>query len=86
MIDVATGFSPSGDGLKPVTTSGWGAFKATLDSYRAASRQLTVSGVLDLVVRTAKIEDIYAMTEDGHRAARHLVSRCSQRKNCVRRI
>jgi len=68
---VATGFSPSCDGLKPVTTP-WTALRETLAAYRAEAQHLTVSGTLDLLVRTADIEQIYAMTADGHRAARHL--------------
>jgi ATP-dependent helicase/nuclease subunit A len=68
---VATGFSPSSDGLKPVTTS-WIAFRQTLAAYRKESEHLTVAGILDLLVQSADIETIYAMTADGHRAARHL--------------
>ena len=56
----------------PAASPAWTSFKETIERYRIESQHLTVSGTLDLLVRTAAIEDIYAMTPDGHRAARHL--------------
>src|SRR6185369_581825 len=50
----------------------WSSFKDTLAGYRAESQHLTVAGTLDLLVRIADIERIYAMTADGHRASRHV--------------
>ncbi len=50
----------------------WIRFNEAIDSYRKASTQLTVSGTIDLLIRSAGIEQIYASTADGHRAARHL--------------
>ena len=50
----------------------WTSYRQALDAFREASRHLTVSGTIDLLIKTAGIEAIYAATKDGHRAARHL--------------
>ncbi|MGZ8831216.1 MAG: UvrD-helicase domain-containing protein, partial [Thermoanaerobaculia bacterium] len=50
----------------------WTRFREVLDSYRKASSHRTVSGTIDLLISSAGIEQIYASTADGHRAARHL--------------
>ncbi|MGZ4778954.1 MAG: UvrD-helicase domain-containing protein, partial [Thermoanaerobaculia bacterium] len=68
-IDTKTGV---GTGFSPSSSPSWRAFRDTLATYREQSRHLTVSGTIDLLVNTANIEDIYAQTADGHRAARHL--------------
>jgi ATP-dependent helicase/nuclease subunit A len=47
-------------------------FLQTLTSLRAASAHLTVSQLIDLVIRTCAIEDVYAAAADGTRSLRHL--------------
>jgi ATP-dependent helicase/nuclease subunit A len=47
-------------------------FRQTLTSLRAASAHLTVSQLIDLVIRTCAIEDVYAAAADGTRSLRHL--------------
>jgi ATP-dependent helicase/nuclease subunit A len=51
---------------------GWQSYRETLEAYRAAARQLTVAGLLDLLASTADIEAIYSVTADGRRARRLL--------------
>jgi ATP-dependent exoDNAse (exonuclease V) beta subunit len=47
-------------------------FLQTLASLRAAAQHLTVSQLIDLVIRTCAIEDVYAAAADGTRSLRHL--------------
>lgn len=47
-------------------------FKTVLESLRAASRHLTVAQLLDLVIRTCGIENVYSASADGKRSLRHL--------------
>ncbi|HXH40200.1 MAG TPA: 3'-5' exonuclease, partial [Thermoanaerobaculia bacterium] len=47
-------------------------FLETLDSLRAAAQHLTVAQLIDLVIRTCGIEQVYAAAADGTRAMRHL--------------
>jgi ATP-dependent helicase/nuclease subunit A len=47
-------------------------FASVLESLRSASRHLTVAQLIDLVIGTCRIEDVYAATSDGKRSLRHL--------------
>jgi ATP-dependent helicase/nuclease subunit A len=47
-------------------------FQQTLASLRIAAQHLTVSQLIDLVIRTCAIEDVYAAAADGTRSLRHL--------------
>jgi len=50
----------------------YAAFLTVLDSLRAASQHLTVAQLIDLVIRTCGIENVYAAAADGTRSMRHL--------------
>jgi ATP-dependent helicase/nuclease subunit A len=47
-------------------------FTTVLESLRSASRHLTVAQLIDLVIRTCAIENVYAASADGKRSLRHL--------------
>jgi len=47
-------------------------FRSVLDSLRSASRHLTVAQLIDLVIRSCGIENLYAASADGKRSLRHL--------------
>jgi ATP-dependent helicase/nuclease subunit A len=47
-------------------------FQSVLESLRSASRHLTVAQLIDLVIRTCGIENVYAASADGKRSLRHL--------------
>jgi ATP-dependent helicase/nuclease subunit A len=47
-------------------------FQPVLESLRSASRHLTVAQLIDLVIRTCGIENVYAASADGKRSLRHL--------------
>ena len=53
-------------------SAAWAAFHRALEGYRALSSQLTVSALIDRIVATTSIEDVYAATVDGARSRRHL--------------
>ncbi|HEX3070810.1 MAG TPA: UvrD-helicase domain-containing protein, partial [Thermoanaerobaculia bacterium] len=53
-------------------TETYAQFQQTLTSLRAAAAHLTVSQLIDLVIRTCAIEDVYAAAADGTRSLRHL--------------
>jgi ATP-dependent helicase/nuclease subunit A len=53
-------------------TSTWSSFARTLSGFREASRHLTLSELVDLVVKTTGIERVYDQTTDGTRHLRHL--------------
>ncbi|HJQ39460.1 MAG TPA: UvrD-helicase domain-containing protein [Thermoanaerobaculia bacterium] len=55
-----------GDGV------GWQEFQKAIEQYREASRHLTVSQLIDLIVRTSNIEGVYDAAADGVRHLRHL--------------
>ncbi|HEX2061011.1 MAG TPA: UvrD-helicase domain-containing protein [Thermoanaerobaculia bacterium] len=50
----------------------WQAFEQTMARFREAARHCTVADLIDLVVRTCNIEQVYATAADGHRSLRHL--------------
>ena len=50
----------------------WNTFKAAIEQYRQASRHLTVSRLIDLIIETSNIEAIYDAAADGARHLRHL--------------
>jgi ATP-dependent helicase/nuclease subunit A len=50
----------------------WNTFKAAIEQYRQASRHLTVSRLIDLIIETSNIEAIYDAAADGVRHLRHL--------------
>jgi ATP-dependent helicase/nuclease subunit A len=50
----------------------WRTFEETLQRYRGASRHLTVSQLIDLVIETTGIERVYDAAADGGRSVRHL--------------
>jgi ATP-dependent helicase/nuclease subunit A len=50
----------------------WSAFTASIASFAEASRHLTVSQLIDLVVATCSIESVYDASADGIRHHRHL--------------
>lgn len=50
----------------------WSAFTAAMTRFREASRHLTVSSLIDLVVETTGIERVYEAAADGLRHLRHL--------------
>jgi ATP-dependent helicase/nuclease subunit A len=62
----------SGDRQSPAIPDAYSTFLQTLTSLRAAARHLTVAQLIDLVIRTCKIELVYAAAADGTRSARHL--------------
>jgi ATP-dependent exoDNAse (exonuclease V) beta subunit len=74
----SSAFSGGEGGRRPdegANTSGanpYQTFLQTLTSLRAASAHLTVSQLIDLVIRTCAIEDVYAAAADGTRSLRHL--------------
>jgi ATP-dependent helicase/nuclease subunit A len=47
-------------------------YRLVLESLRSASRHLTVAQLIDLVIRTCEIENVYAASADGKRSLRHL--------------
>jgi len=53
-------------------TSPWSAFTASIEQFRAASRHLTVSQLIDLIIDTTSIERVYDAAADGARHLRHL--------------
>ncbi len=61
--------SNEGDDASP---NPYQTFLQTLTSLRAAASHLTVSQLIDLVIRTCAIEDVYAAAADGTRSLRHL--------------
>lgn len=50
----------------------WSTFHAAIARYRDASRHLTVSQLIDLIIETSNIEAIYDAAADGTRHLRHL--------------
>jgi ATP-dependent helicase/nuclease subunit A len=52
--------------------SAWLAFTQTIARYRDASRQLTISQLMDLIVETTDIERVYGALADRRRSQRHL--------------
>ena len=50
----------------------WSAFTSSIASFAEASRHLTVSQLIDLVVATCAIESVYDASADGIRHHRHL--------------
>ena len=50
----------------------WKAFIESLDQFRDASRQLTVTELIDLLVTTTGIEAVYGATRESRRSLRHL--------------
>jgi ATP-dependent helicase/nuclease subunit A len=68
--EIADGVIAEQDGA--TIPAAWASFRAALQSYREASRHLTVTGTIDLLVRTAGIEEVYTTTRNGHRSKRHL--------------
>ena len=63
------------EGASPIAETGstpYAQFLQTLTSLRVASAHLTVSQLIDLVIRTCGIEDVYAAAADGTRSLRHL--------------
>ena len=53
-------------------TAPYAQFLDTLNSLRAVANHLTVTQLIDLVVRTSSIEAVYAAAADGARSLRHL--------------
>ena len=63
------------EGASPIAETGrtpYAQFLQTLTSLRAASAHLTVSQLIDLVIRTCGIDDVYTAAADGTRSLRHL--------------
>src|SRR5260370_28324550 len=50
----------------------WTAVVAALDTFREAARHLTVTQLIDHVVATTGIEDVYRATREGKPSLRHL--------------
>ncbi|MBV9492952.1 MAG: UvrD-helicase domain-containing protein, partial [Acidobacteria bacterium] len=50
----------------------WEAYRATLAKYRAEAAHLDVASLIDFVVATANIEEVYGAAADGVRAQKHL--------------
>jgi ATP-dependent helicase/nuclease subunit A len=50
----------------------WDAFVSSMAQFRDAARHLTVSEVIDLVVATCAIENVYGPATDGERHVAHL--------------
>ncbi|HEY8181767.1 MAG TPA: 3'-5' exonuclease, partial [Thermoanaerobaculia bacterium] len=50
----------------------WKAVVAALDTFREAARHLTVTQLIDHVVATTRIEDVYRATRESKRSLRHL--------------
>jgi ATP-dependent helicase/nuclease subunit A len=53
-------------------TPAYQSFEQAMDSFREAARQLTVTELIDHVVKTTGIEAVYRATADGTRSLRHL--------------
>ncbi len=51
---------------------GWREFQKAIEQYRDAATHLTVSQLIDLIVRTSNIESVYDAAADGVRHLRHL--------------
>ncbi|HSP34598.1 MAG TPA: UvrD-helicase domain-containing protein, partial [Thermoanaerobaculia bacterium] len=56
----------------PPPSAAWQTFTSRIDEYRSAAKQLTVSGVIDLLVESSGIESVYAASVEGRRSLRHL--------------
>lgn len=54
------------------TSETWTTFAASMDTFRAAAHHLTVAQLIDLVIDTTGIANVYAMAADGVRHLRHL--------------
>lgn len=54
------------------TQDSWAAFGSSISAFREASRHLTVSGLIDLVIDATGIEGVYDAAADGVRHWRHL--------------
>jgi ATP-dependent helicase/nuclease subunit A len=50
----------------------WRAFVETMNAYRAQSQHLTITQLIDRLIATTNIEEVYAAAADGSRAVRHL--------------
>jgi len=50
----------------------WGAFTTSIEQFRVASRHLTLSALIDLILETTGIERVYEGLVDGTRHLRHL--------------
>ncbi|MFL6245553.1 MAG: UvrD-helicase domain-containing protein [Thermoanaerobaculia bacterium] len=59
-------------GRRPDEGSPWSQFTASIARFAEASRHLTVSQLIDLVVTTCAIESVYDAAADGIRHRRHL--------------
>jgi ATP-dependent helicase/nuclease subunit A len=58
---------PSALGPRP-----WTTFEEAIANFREASRHLTISNLIDLVIATSNIERVYDAAADGTRHLRHL--------------
>jgi len=68
-------FSPPqrGEGARSADEgSSWSTFTASIAKFADASRHLTVSQLIDLVIATCAIESVYHAAADGVRHLRHL--------------
>lgn len=61
----------AGDGQR-ATSLAWAGFTESLAEIRAASRHLTITQLIDLILTTTGIESVYASTADGDRDLAHL--------------
>ena len=62
---------PVGD-RQDCLSSTWTAFEASIHQFREASKHLTVSQLIDLIITTTSIESVYDAAADGVRHLRHL--------------
>ncbi|MDQ6800123.1 MAG: UvrD-helicase domain-containing protein [Acidobacteriota bacterium] len=59
-------------GILNNTSPEWSAVVTALDTFREAARHLTVTQLIDHVVATTGIEDVYHATRESKRSLRHL--------------
>ncbi len=57
---------------RPYDADPWLSFTSAMTGYRDASRQLTVSQLMALIVETTEIERVHGALADRHRSQRHL--------------
>jgi len=56
----------------PPPSGAWSEFQASMESFREAARHLTVEQLIDLVIRTTGIRQVYDAAVEGSRSLRHL--------------
>ncbi len=66
--EIASGLLRSAD----ASSAQWSAFTAVLDSFRAQSHQLTITQLIDHIIETTGIEEVFDAAADGVRSKRHI--------------